>query len=84
MQGIRPRGEFAWKIRGGPFYGPVSNVEMHANPDGSWDMSQQAAITVDTTMNGARLECEVSVRNHTGEGEVIFAASSYLDINVKP
>jgi len=84
VRGIRPQCEFTWKIRGGPFYGPISNIEMHVNSDGSWDMSQQALLTVDTTMNGANFECMVSVRNKTVGQEVIFSSSSYLTINVKP
>jgi len=82
LANIRPAAELSWTMRGSPYYGPVGDVQISNNADGSVAMRQEATITIDASMNGAKFACNANVRNQSVVQEVLFSSTAGINIRV--
>jgi len=84
LANIRPAAALSWTMRGSPYYGPVGDLQISHNADGSIAMRQEATLKIDSSMNGAKFACNANVKNQSAAQEVIFSSSAGIDIKVKP
>jgi len=84
LANIRPAAELTWTMRGSPYYGPIGNLQISNNADGSVAMRQEATVVIDASMNGARFACNANVKNQSVSQEVIFSSSAGINIKVRP
>jgi len=84
LPNVRPAATLSWTMRGSPYYGPVADVQISHNADGSVSMRQEATIVIDSSMNGAKFACNANIRNQSISEEVLFSSTAGITIRVKP